>query len=173
MAWLREVEFAEAPGLQRDLLLEELDRLEAQIGRLETVLEKLAAASSAVQVLMTIPGVGIRTAEAVAAYMAAPERFRRNKSVGCYFGLVPCEDTSVQARLGHITKEGPSTVRSLVTEATWQSIRRDAGVRAFYERVCRNDPQRKKIALIATAHHLLRVMHAMLRSGEAWRSAAA
>jgi len=28
---------------------------------------------------------------------------------------------------------------------------------------------RKKIAVVATAHYLVRVMHAMLRHGEAWR----
>jgi hypothetical protein len=31
------------------------------------------------------------------------------------------------------------------------------------------DPDRKKIALVASAHHLARVMGAMLRSGECWR----
>ena len=29
--------------------------------------------------------------------------------------------------------------------------------------------ERAKIALVATAHHLLRVMLSMLKSGEAWR----
>jgi hypothetical protein len=45
-------------------------------------------------------------------------------------------------------------------------------VRAFFERVQRDDPQRKKIAVVATAHSLVRVMHAMLRDGRAWRQAA-
>ena len=122
--------------------------------------------------LMTIPGVGIRTAEAVAAYVDDPQRFRRIKSIGCYFGLVPCEDTSVKSRFGHITKEGPATVRKLLTEATLQAIRRDATVREYYQRVVHDDPKRRKIALVATAHHLLRVMLAMMRSGEIWRAAA-
>ena len=98
-------------------------------------------------------------------------RFRRNKSVGCYFGLVPCEDTSVKIRLGHITKDGPGLVRWLVTEAAWMAIRQDPTVKAFFERVMKGDPNRKKIALIATAHHLLRVMHAMLRDHKPWQTA--
>jgi transposase len=171
--WLTGVDLPQEPGLQRELLLAELEQLEGLIRRVDQVLAKKAAATPGVGLLMTIPGVGIRTAEAVVVYMADPERFRRNKSVGCYFGLVPCEDTSVQSRFGHITKEGPGTVRWLVTEATWQAVRRDATMKSYFERVCRDDPQRKKIALIATAHHLLRVMHAMLRTGEVWRSAAA
>ena len=44
-------------------------------------------------------------------------------------------------------------------------------MRAYFERLVHNDPNRRKIALVATAHHLLRVMLAMLRTGEAWRTA--
>ena len=32
-----------------------------------------------------------------------------------------------------------------------------------------DDPQRKKIALVATAHYLVRVMWAMLRYGTRWQ----
>lgn len=172
-AWLAGLELSEAESLQRDLLLEELAELHDRIQRVEKLLKKLADASGAVTLLRTIPGVGIRTAEAVVAYMDDARRFRRNKSVGCYFGMVPCEDSSVKSRLGHITKEGPATVRRLVTEAAWQAIRRDASMKAYFQQVCREDPKRKKIALIATAHRLLRIMHAMLCSGEVWRPAAA
>jgi len=61
-------------------------------------------------------------------------------------------------RLGHITREGAPVVRQLVAEAAWQALRRSPTVRAFFERTQRDDPQRKKIALVATAHYLVRVM---------------
>jgi transposase len=171
--WLAKVELGLGPSVQRDLSLLELQQVRETIGKVEKVLQKIASQEPGVTVLRTIPGVGIRTAEAVVAYIDQAERFRRTKSVGCYFGLVPCEDTSVKSRFGHITKEGPSSVRKYLTEATWQAIRRDATVRAFFERVRRADPKRTRIALVATAHHLLRVMLAMLRSGECWRQPAA
>ena len=41
--------------------------------------------------LRTIPGVGVRTAEAVVAWIDDVGRFARNKQVGAYFGLVPCQ----------------------------------------------------------------------------------
>lgn len=172
-SWLVGLELSEYESLQRELLLAELADIGGRIRRVELVLKKKAQQVASVGLLMTIPGVGIRTAEAVVAYIDNADRFRRNKSVGCYFGLVPCEDTSVKSRFGHITKEGPATVRRLVTEATWQAIRRDVSVKSYFERVCRKDANRKNIALIATAHHMLRVMHAMLVSGEQWRSASA
>jgi hypothetical protein len=43
-------------------------------------------------------------------------------------------------------------------------------IRAYFERVRRRDPDRRKIALVATMHYLVRVMLAMLRTGEAWRT---
>ena len=41
-------------------------------------------------------------------------------------------------------------------------------VRAYFERAQRDDPQRKKIALVATAHYLVRVMWALLKRGTTW-----
>ena len=48
-------------------------------------------------------------------------------------------------------------------------IRRSPRIRSYFDRIQRDDPDRKKIALVATAHYLVRVMHAMLRTGEVWR----
>src|SRR5882724_6140872 len=71
--------------------------------------------------------------------------------------------------LGHITRDGPATVRKLLTEAAWQGIRRSSTIRAFFEQARHDDPQRRKIALVATAHYLVRGMSAMLSSGACWR----
>ena len=114
--------------------------------------------------------MGLRTAEAVVAFLDDPKRFGRAKSVGCYFGLVPCQDQSgPKNRLGHITRDGSATVRQLLTEAAWQGVRRSPTIRAFFERVQRGDPARKRIALTATAHYLCRSMWAMLRDGTLWK----
>ena len=67
--------------------------------------------------------------------------------------------------MAHITREGAPVVRQLVAEAAWQAQRRSPTVRAYFERVQRGDPQRKKIALVATAHYLVRVMWALLKRG--------
>ncbi len=69
----------------------------------------------------------------------------------------------------HITKQGSATVRQLLTEAVWQSIRRSPTVKACFERIRRGDKDRRKIAVVATAHYLVRVMWAMLKRGELWR----
>lgn len=158
-----------AAALERDMTLDALAHSEAQIKRVANELNDIAGRHSGVQLLRTIPGVGPRTAEAVVAYVDQPKRFAKTKQVGAYFGLVPCQDQSGQAnRLGHITREGPPTVRRLLTEASWRGIRCSPRIRARFERIHGGDATRRKIALVATAHYLVRVMHAMLRTGAAW-----
>lgn len=170
LAWLRKLELpTESQQLRRDLLLEEIETLVRQGRRIERQLYQQAQRTSAVTQLRSIPGVGIRTAEAVAAFIDDPQRFHDAKAVGCYFGFVPCQDQSGDKnRLGHITREGPSVVRQLVAEAAWQARRRSPKVRAYFERVQRGDPLRKKIALVATAHYLVRVMWAILKHATFW-----
>jgi transposase len=170
LAWLRQLELpTTSQQLRRDLLLEEIETLIRQVRRIEQQLNRQAEQTSAVAQLRSIPGVGIRTAEAVAAFVDDPHRFRNAKAVGRYFGLVPCQDQSGDRnRLGHITREGAPVVRQLVAEAAWQALRRSPTVRAFFERTQRGDPQRKKIALVATAHYLVRVMWALLKRGTLW-----
>jgi len=173
LAWLRRLELPTASHrLRLDLLLEEVEALTRQAERIEVHLNQRAKHSPSVLILRSVPGVGVRTAEAVAAFIDDPDRFRQAKAIGRYFGLVPSQDQSGDRnRLGHITREGPAVVRQLVAEATWQALRRSPTVRAYFERVRRGDPQRKKIALVATAHYLVRVMLALLKTGTTWEEA--
>ena len=170
-SWLGEVEFpTPQAALQRDLLLDELASYDAQLVRVEKELNAIAREHPGVYLLETIPGVGPRTAEAVMAYIDNAKRFSRNKKIGSYFGLVPCQDESAGLnRLGHITRQGPATVRKFLAEAAWQGIRRSEHIREYFERIERKDRKRRKIALVATAHYLARVMQAMLSTGECWR----
>lgn len=169
-AWLKSLQLHESQALRRDIMLDELHSTNDRIHLVERYLRKVADGHPGVTLLRTIPGVGVRTAEAVCAYVDDIKRFGRIRQLSAYFGMIPCQDASGNVnRLGHITKDGPPTVRKMLIEAAWQGVRRSAVIRAFFERIKQNDPQRRKIALVATAHHLLRVMGAMLRSGEVWR----
>ena len=131
LASMLEMEFPTSRAdLQRDLLLQEVEMLNNQLQRVEKELAVIADQHPGVYLLMTIPGVGIRTAEAVVSYIDDPSRFSRNMKVGSYFGLIPCLDQSAgPARYGHITREGPATVRKMLTEAAWQGIRRSPQIR--------------------------------------------
>jgi len=169
--WLKGLDFSQPlSALKRDLLVDEIQNLSAQVLRVERELARFSQTHPVVEQLQSIPGVGLRTAEAMVAFLDDPHRFPHAKAVGAYFGLVPCQDQSgSHNRLGHITREGAPVVRQLLVEAVWQAVRHSATVQAYFERLQRNDPDRKKIAVVGTAHYLARVMWAMLRDGTLWR----
>lgn len=174
LAWLEALSLDEPlDAIRRDDLVGRLELVKASVRRVEAALDGIGREHPGVVRLRTIDGVGLRTAEAMVAYIDDPARFRHNKAAGSYFGLVPCQDASAgKSRLGHITHDGPATVRRLLTQAAWQGIRRSPVIRAYFERLRHDDPDRKKIALVATMHYLVRVMLAMLRTGEPWRTEA-
>jgi transposase len=169
-AWLRELRFESAwDRLRRDQLLTRVDRLDADVRALEKELDLFAAKQPMVKRLMTAPGVGPRTAEAIAAWVDDPARFASGR-IGAYLGLVPCMDSSAgRDRFGHITRQGPAVVRGLLAEAAWTAVRRSPKVKTYFERIRRGDKARTKIAIVATAHYLARCLLGMLRTGTDWR----
>jgi transposase len=170
--WLHQLdELTDNDRFRLDMLVDELEHFDQQIKRIESHLQRISQKHPGVDLLLTTPGVGQRTAEAMVACIDRPSRFTHNKTIGAYLGLVPSQDQSGSTnRLGHITRQGPATLRKLLTEAAWQGIRQSPDIRRYYERICRGDDGRKKIAIVATAHYLARVLLAMLKTGEAWRA---
>jgi len=168
--WLKALALDPLDGFRRDVLVAELRRYHREIRRVDKKLMAMMDQDSRVDLLRTIPGVGFHTAAAFIIYIDQIERFSNVRQVGNYFGIVPRQDTSAgKTRLGHITKDGPATVRKLVCEASWMAIRKSPSLRQRYERIIKHSADRKKIAITAIGHHLLRVMAAMLRTGEMWR----
>src|SRR3954469_20078881 len=83
LAWLRKVELpTSSQQLRRDLLREEIETLVRQVRRIEQQLNRQAQRTPAVAQLRSIPGIGARTAEAMAAFVDDPQRFRAAKAVG-------------------------------------------------------------------------------------------
>lgn len=175
MSWLEDVSFpTDTDALRRDIILSRIKNTTEVILRAQKELDKIARKHPYVKLAMTMPGVGIRTAEALVAHIDDPSRFKRAKKAGAYFGLIPSLDESAgKGRFGHITREGPAHVRKLLTEAAWMAVRRSDDIKKRFLRIAHNDPARKCIAIVAIAHYIVRVITAMLRTGKPWNSALA
>ena len=145
-------------------LLQEFGLLGEQLRGVTSYLDRILADHPGGTLLMSIPGVGPRTAEAILAYTDEVRRFKRSKQYPSYFGLTPKLDESGQMRrLGHISKEGPAVVRWLLVESVWRAIQKSPGLKAFYEPIGGGQHPRKKVAVVATARKLLTIMRAMLQ----------
>lgn len=145
-----------------------------RIAEAERALDALAEADPATVLLETTPGLGRRTAEAVAAHLGDAGRFATGKQVGAYAGLVPKQYQSGETdRAGRITRRGPAILRKLLVECAWCMLRYNPWARAQYARLTGGTKGRRKPAIVALARKLLVRCWAMLRDGRPWRAEAA
>jgi len=139
-----------------------------------TALETAARADTVVQRLMTAPGVGPITALTYRAVLDDVGRFADARGVSAFLGLVPREASSgTRHRKGAITKAGPGTLRVLLIQAGWVIWRGRGGSAALHAWVHRLAERRgKRIAIVALARRLGRILYAMWRDATNYRVAA-
>jgi len=152
-----------------DLALTEYRQVSELVARAEARLDALGKENADVILLETAPGLGPRTAEAVAAYLNGAARFRTGKQVSAYSGLVPRQHQSgAMDRRGRITKRGPALLRKMLVECAWCMVRYNAWARGIYQRLTGGGQRRKKQAIVALARKILVRCWAMLRDRKPW-----
>lgn len=153
-------------------LIDLLAHLRPRVAQVTDEAHTAAAADPVVRRLMTTPGVGAITALSFRATVDDIARFRDASSASAFFGLVPSEDTSADRhRRGRITKAGPTIPRSLLIQAAWVVWRHPTGaggaLHAWVRRLA--DRRGKRIAVVALARRLTRILYAMWRDGTDYR----
>jgi len=151
-----------------------LEPLRAVISHLTTTLatadqavEARATADAVTQRLMTAPGVGPIVALTFQGVMDVPERFGGDAGrASAFVGLVPSEDSSAERQhKGHITKTGPGDLRAVLVQASWVIWRgrsaAGAELRTWAQALAAR--RGRRIAIIALARRLTRVLYAMWR----------
>ena len=116
---------------------------------------------------MTAPGVGPVVALAFQATVDDVGRFATPGAVTAYLGLVPREHSSGERqRKGAITKAGPSRMRVLLIQSAWHLWRSPTGSATLHAWARRLGERRgRRIAVVALARRLARILWAMWRDG--------
>lgn len=152
-----------------DIELTQLDTLSTHLELITKKLEAIGRNDPRIQRVMSIPGVGPRTAEIIVACIDDPHRFQNGRQVSAYFGLVPRQfQSGVTDRNGRITKRGNPLARTILTECAWASLRYNPWAKAIYERISGKQKTRKKKAAIALARKIVTIAWAMLRDEKDW-----
>jgi transposase len=152
--WLAELTL---PADERETIagcLRHVDFLDAEVAALDRAIASEALRHPDVLRLMTIPGVSVITACTFIAAIGDIDRFPSARKLIGYLGLDPRVRQSGPgpARHGRITKQGSASVRHVLVEAAWVTVRAPGPLRAFYERVrARRGAQ---VAAVATARKL-------------------
>ena len=120
-------------------------------------------------ILDTIPSVGPVTIDVVVSELADIRRFRSQKKVCAYAGLVPGQRESAgRKRELSITKEGSKHLRCVLVQASWRLVNTTARWRRIFEGLVKR--RGKKRAIVAIARRLLCVMASMLQNGRRYQA---
>lgn len=135
-----------------------------QVSRLDAELRVATALFEEDQHLLeTIPGVGPIVAWTVLAVFSDVSRFPSVKHAASYAGLVTSTfDTGGKERHGHLTKRGSSELRAMLVEAAHHAATPQHPLYPYFARFCVK--RGYKMAVVAVAHRLLRIMVAMLKT---------
>ena len=119
-----------------------------------------------------IPGVGPALATAVVASIADPRAFRSGRDFSAWIGLVPKQSSSGgKLKLGSISKQGDRYLRGLFTAGALAVIRyakiHGTGQRPWLTALLARRPT--KVAAIALANKIARMVWAMMARGERYR----
>jgi transposase len=173
--WLeKELKLSELDRLELDHLLARWKLLEQQIEALDGRIRERTLLHANAVVLKTIPGAsGGYTALALASRIGDIDRFPTPRSLPNYFGLTPsCRNSGESGqRLGSITKEGSTLARFLLGQLVLHVLRRDAGMRAWYQRIKKR--RGSKIARVAVMRRLAVIIWHMLQKRQPYLFATA
>lgn len=155
--------------------LAELEEMIADINtRIEGVMESAGLNRSseqerrpsfpeAIDLLITIPGVDRRTAEAVLAEIGTDmSRFPSAQHLASWAGLCPGNNKSAGKRKSGRTSHGDRWLRRALGQAAWAASRtKDTFLSARFKRLARRRGQKR--AVIAIAHSILIAIYHMLK----------
>jgi transposase len=159
-----------------ELLGSEIDRIAARLAAMETALMAQHKANGVSRLLSEIPGVGPLGALNFALRVDA-RQFRSGRHFAAWLGLVPKQrSTGGKQRLGGISKAGDERLRQLLVLGATAVIRQTRPGRQATSRpaasawlidLLKRKP--RKLAAVALANKMARIIWAMLTSGEAYR----
>ena len=153
-----------------------MEVLDEELSRVDTNFETLIADDPVVKRLTTCPSIGAITAAAFVAALDDVGRFagrRGAAQVTSYLGLVPREYSSgEQQQRGRVMRSAHPYVQALLVQAAWRVFRssdpRVAALRSWAQAIARR--RGNKIAIVALARRLARILYAMWRDGTDYQS---
>ena len=170
LKWLSEVDLEPLARLQLNNLLNLLESTEYAIFQSETELREIAKKEKDIQLLMSIPGVGMKVALGFISAIGDVNRFDSPQKLASYFGLTPSISQSANREYkGSITKEGTSYGRWLAVEAAQAMALSGSPITASYYKI--KNKKGHNVAVTALARKLIVVVWHMLKKQQPYRYA--
>lgn len=148
-----------------------IEQIDQELYRLDKEIDEIARSSETCQLLMTVPGIGPKTAVLYRAVIDDPHRFVRSRNVGPFLGLSPnIRQSGRIRRMGPVTKVGPKELRQALYMAAMTllyTVKYETPIRRWGFRIAGR--RGKKKAFVAVARKLAVVMHSVWRNGQPYQ----
>lgn len=153
-------------------LLKELVEISTKIETVERSIERLASEQQTYDALLDIPGIGKLGASALISRIGNGAQFNSARAMAAWLGLVPRHEASGETmKMKGISKNGDRYLRTLLVHGGRAVVcamkDRDHPLKRFADRVA--ERRGMKIACVAVAHKLARIIWAMLRNGSRYQ----
>jgi transposase len=153
-------------GAAVDPLFETIDRLSDEVKKLEKVIAEMTRDDRVVELLMTIPGVGLITAATIRAFTDDIGRFATAGKYAAYAGLVPwVQNSNETIHHGRITRRGPVELRTAFVQVVLGMVRnrRRTGTYRIIERYDRlKRAKGSGRSIVATARQVSEIIYRLL-----------
>jgi transposase len=172
---LQRVHAADAgvPDLAREILslmARQLDALEAELKALEARLMEWHKADPVSRCLASQPGIGPIGAVSFSLKVTDPRGFRSGRHFAAWLGITPKEDsTGGRHRPGRISRRGDEALRKLLVLGATARIRfaKPGSASPWLLNLLAKKP--RKLAAVALANKMARILWAMMVRGETYR----
>lgn len=160
-------------GFALELIQESIQQLKKQLkridGQLAQLLKERAQEDPSVDILLSVPGVGVVMTSTALCELPELGKLSRSK-IAKLVGVAPLARQSGKVDKQRSARGGRSQVRSVLYMAALVATRYNPLIREFYLRLLsRGKP--KKLALVAAMRKLLTILNDMVRRGQRWQEA--
>jgi transposase len=166
--------FTESHAQMCRLHLDAHDHLTGQIAGLDQLVAEAAAPFAAlIARLVTIPGIGPRTAQVIVAETGGDmSRFRTSARLAAWAGLAPGDNESAGKRKNAAARKGNQHLKTAMTESAWTVGRTATRPGARFRRLARRFGRgNEKKAAFAVAHTLICIAWAVMTHDEDYADA--
>jgi transposase len=152
--WLENIEMTEKSGKDSlNIHITTVKNLRAsllQITKQIKELSKIEFYRENIELLRTIPGIGLITAMIILTELENINRFGNIDNLCGFIGLMPSKYSSGEKDItGNLTKRGHSVLRSAIIESAWIAARIDPALLKSYNSYCKRMEPNKAIIRIA------------------------
>jgi transposase len=159
----------EGTGIRLQCLLDEFETYERNIARIEKAMGTLLEETGYSEQILSIKGIGVVTASGYLGEVGDPLRFSDARQIMNYAGYNLTEDSSGKNKSGtSISKRGRKQLRSILYLIAFTMVSKNPEMKALYEHLTqrKNNPLKKKQALVVISKKVITVIYSMLKKQE-------